>query len=102
MKCFYVISFVLVSCFAERVADINQNILRRSQCDDHQHVFLTPGVLAGGSSNRACISRLGNSVVGTAHLVLTLESNGNTIARASRDLAPGKLNTYYVRAAPPA
>ncbi|XP_063830902.1 alpha-2-macroglobulin-like protein 1 [Ostrinia nubilalis] len=56
-------------------------------CTDLNHLFLAPGVLTAGGSNRACVSRFAPD--GPARMELTLISGDEAEAMASRELPPG-------------
>ncbi|CAH0401130.1 unnamed protein product [Chilo suppressalis] len=63
-----------------------QNVTR-SPCTDMNHLFLAPGVLTAGGSNRACVSRFYTD--GTARMLLTLVTDDLTTTTASRELPSG-------------
>ncbi|KAL0820724.1 hypothetical protein ABMA28_006553 [Loxostege sticticalis] len=81
------ILIVLVSmCFQYGEFSAPQNITS-SPCADINHLFLAPGVLTAGGSNRACVSRFHPD--GPAKMELTLISDDQNEAASYRELPPG-------------
>ncbi|KAM3959432.1 LOW QUALITY PROTEIN: alpha-2-macroglobulin-like protein 1 [Aphomia sociella] len=56
-------------------------------CTDRNHLFLAPGVLTAGGSNRACISRFYPH--GPVQVLLTLRTEDSKVVTASRNLPTG-------------
>ncbi|XP_038211298.1 pregnancy zone protein-like [Zerene cesonia] len=67
------------------VSELPQNITS-SPCTDQNHLFLVPGVLTAGGTNRACLSRFHPE--GSARMLLTLLVKGESVS-AMRQLNPG-------------
>ncbi|XP_053614614.1 murinoglobulin-2-like [Plodia interpunctella] len=67
--------------------DVPGNLTSVNPCTDRNHLFLAPGVLSAGGSNRACVSRFYTD--GTAHMSLTIRTEDNKFITSSRELATG-------------
>ncbi|XP_052755900.1 alpha-1-macroglobulin-like isoform X2 [Galleria mellonella] len=78
---------ILVLCSQYVVATGVYENITSNPCTDRNHLFLAPGVLTAGGSNRACISRFYPQ--GPVHVLLTLRTDDNKSVTASRDLPPG-------------
>ncbi|XP_045486901.1 alpha-2-macroglobulin-like protein 1 [Pieris rapae] len=76
-----IICLFLTPVFANYAENITSN-----PCTDQNHLVLVPGVLTGGGSSRACVSRFYPD--GPAKLLLTLNVNGETVT-STRQLNPG-------------
>ncbi|XP_059046820.1 pregnancy zone protein-like [Achroia grisella] len=67
-------------------AGLSDNITS-NPCTDRNHLFLVPGVLTAGGTNRACISRFHTQ--GPVHVLLTLRTGDENPVTISRKLPPG-------------
>ncbi|XP_045502211.1 pregnancy zone protein-like [Colias croceus] len=76
---------LLLTPVLANVSELPQNITS-SPCTDKNHLFLVPGVLTAGGTNRACLSRFHPE--GPARMLLTLMVNGESVS-ALRQLNPG-------------
>ncbi|XP_037295243.1 alpha-2-macroglobulin-P [Manduca sexta] len=85
--------WIFCLCITNAVASpyINETLVPRNiistPCTDKNHLFLVPGVLTAGGTNRACISRFYPE--GVAHLLLILETEDRQVVTASRELPAG-------------
>ncbi|XP_028032314.1 pregnancy zone protein-like [Bombyx mandarina] len=84
--CFFY-SFIIASVRTELYENNTNKNLSTYPCTDKNHLFLAPGVLTAGGTNRACISRFYPE--GPATLLLTLRGENDETTTASRELPPG-------------